>query len=469
MVAPHLGMGIVFNIIPEDQGWLVAAHNTKRVHIATFGCQMNAYDSARMAGMLAGMGYDPVEQPDQADLIVLNTCSVRRRAEEKVYSYVGELKRLKREKPWLIIGVGGCVAQQEGDNLLKRLSHLDFVFGPDAVTSLPELVTQAIQGKRQALTKLGPPSQPARIIVPADPGLRAMVTVMTGCDNFCSYCVVPYVRGRERSRPAGEILAEVAALVAAGVREITLLGQNVNSYHDPDSGLDFAGLLGRVNDVEGLWRIRFTTSHPKDLGRGLIEAMAGLEKVMEQMHLPAQSGSNRILKAMNRGYTREQYLEQVKRLREKVPQVALGSDIIVGFPGETQEDFDQSLSLLREVRYDFLYSFKYSDRPFTKAGRLGGKLDEDTKGSHLVQLQALQRVIGLEEHQAQAGRVEELLVEGPAKHGQGLMSGRSRAGRVVNFPGPPELTGRLVRVRITQGRENSLAGELLPATGEFTA
>ncbi|MBU4275179.1 MAG: tRNA (N6-isopentenyl adenosine(37)-C2)-methylthiotransferase MiaB [Proteobacteria bacterium] len=462
-------MGIVFSIFPDYQGWIVGSHNNKRVHIATFGCQMNAYDSKRMAGMLADMGYAQVERPDSADLIVLNTCSVRRLAEEKVYSYVGELKRLKREKPWLIIGVGGCVAQQEGDRLLKRLPHLDFVFGPDAVMSLPELVTEAIQGKRQALTRLGPPAQPGRIIVPAEPGLRAMVTVMTGCDNFCSYCVVPYVRGRERSRPAGEILDEVAALVDAGVREITLLGQNVNSYHDPDSGLDFAGLLGRVNDLEGLWRIRFTTSHPKDLGQGLIEAMAGLEKVMEQMHLPAQSGSNRMLKAMNRGYTRERYLEQVRRLREKVPQVALGSDIIVGFPGESREDFEESLSLLREVRYDFLYSFKYSDRPFTKASRLEGKLEEETKSSRLVELQALQREIGLEEHQDQAGRVEELLVEGPAKHGQGLMSGRSRAGRVVNFSGPPELAGSLVMVRITQGRENSLAGELLPATGEYKA
>ncbi|MBU1274489.1 MAG: tRNA (N6-isopentenyl adenosine(37)-C2)-methylthiotransferase MiaB [Proteobacteria bacterium] len=444
----------------------MASQSEKRVHIATFGCQMNAYDSARMAGMLAQMGYAQVERPDQADLIVLNTCSVRHRAEEKVYSYVGELKRLKRERPWLLIGVGGCVAQQEGDSLLKRLPHLDFVFGPDALGSLPEMVTQAARGKRLALTSLGAPARPVDIIIPAEPGLKAMVTVMTGCDNFCSYCVVPYVRGRERSRTAGEILEEVAALVDAGVREITLLGQNVNSYRDPDGGLDFAGLLARVDQIKDLWRIRFTTSHPKDLGQGLTEALAGLDKVMEQLHLPAQSGSDRMLKAMNRGYTRAQYLDLVRRLREMVPQVALGGDIIVGFPGETRQDFEQTLSMLEEVGYDFLYSFKYSDRPFTRAGRLEGKLDDETKGRRLVELQALQRVLGLQEHQAQAGRVEEVLVEGPAKHGQGLMSGRSRAGRVVNFPGPPELAGRLAMVRITQGRENSLLGELASATGE---
>ena len=444
----------------------MASQSEKRVHIATFGCQMNAYDSARMAGMLAQMGYAQVERPDQADLVVLNTCSVRHRAEEKVYSYVGELKRLKRERPWLLIGVGGCVAQQEGDSLLKRLPHLDFVFGPDALGSLPEMVTQAARGKRLALTSLGAPARPVDIIIPAEPGLKAMVTVMTGCDNFCSYCVVPYVRGRERSRTAGEILEEVAALVDAGVREITLLGQNVNSYRDPDGGLDFAGLLARVDQIKDLWRIRFTTSHPKDLGQGLTEALAGLDKVMEQLHLPAQSGSDRMLKAMNRGYTRAQYLDLVRRLREMVPQVALGGDIIVGFPGETRQDFEQTLSMLEEVGYDFLYSFKYSDRPFTRAGRLEGKLDDETKGRRLVELQALQRVLGLQEHQAQAGRVEEVLVEGPAKHGQGLMSGRSRAGRVVNFPGPPELAGRLAMVRITQGRENSLLGELASATGE---
>jgi tRNA-2-methylthio-N6-dimethylallyladenosine synthase len=434
----------------------------KNVHIATFGCQMNAYDSERMAGLLAEMGYGQVDRPDAADLIVLNTCSVRQRAEQKVYSFVGELKRLKAANPDLLIGVGGCVAQQEGDSLLKRLPHLDFVFGTGALERLPELVAEAAQGRRLALTDQQIQPSP-QLIVPARPGLKALVTVMTGCDNFCSYCVVPHVRGRERSRPAREVVAEARALAEAGVREVTLLGQNVNSYRDPDSGLDFAGLLERVAEVRGLWRIRFTTSHPKDLSPRLMEALAGLDKVMEQLHLPAQAGSDRILKAMNRGYTRAAYLERVAELRARVPGVALGGDIIAGFPGESEADFDQTLRLLQEVRYDFLYSFKYSDRPFTRAGRLRGKLDEKVKSERLVRLQALQREIGLAEHRALEGRVKEVLVEGPAKKGQGLMSGRSRAGRVVNFPGGPELAGRLVKVRITQGRENSLLGELVPA------
>ncbi|MCB2225279.1 MAG: tRNA (N6-isopentenyl adenosine(37)-C2)-methylthiotransferase MiaB [Desulfarculaceae bacterium] len=435
---------------------------SKNAHIATFGCQMNAYDSERMAGMLAKLGYGRAESPEAADLIVINTCSVRQRAEQKVYSYVGELKRLKAANPELIIGVGGCVAQQEGDKLLKRLAHLDFVFGPGALERLPELVDQAARGRRLALTdlKVVPPSQ---LIVPADPGLKALVTVMTGCDNFCSYCVVPHVRGREKSRPAGEIVEEVSALTEAGVREVQLLGQNVNSYRDPGEGLDFAGLLARVAEVPALWRIRFTTSHPKDLGRPLMEALAGIDKVMEQLHLPAQSGSDRVLKAMNRGYNRAQYLERVAEQRALVPGLALGGDIIAGFPGESEEEFNETLSLLAEVRYDFLYSFKYSDRPFTRAGKMGRKLSEAAKSERLVRLQALQREIGLEEHRAQEGRVVEVLVEGPAKKGEGLMSGRCRAGRAVNFPGGPELAGRLVSVRITQGRENSLVGELAEA------
>ena len=433
----------------------------KRVHITTFGCQMNEYDSARLAGMLAELGYQAADDPGEADLILVNTCSVRQRAEHKVYSLVGSLKDLKERRPELIIGVGGCVAQQEGKRLLQHIPHLDLVFGTGALERLPELIADAQQGRRRAVTEESSATGfSPRHLTAARPGLKAMVTVMQGCNNFCSYCVVPYVRGRERSRPAGQVVDEVAALVQAGVREVTLLGQNVNSYRDASDGLDFPGLLEMVCRVPGLWRVRFTTSHPKDLSPGLMEAMAGLDKVMEQLHLPAQSGSDRVLAAMGRGYDRRAYLDKVEALRRLAPEVALGGDIIVGFPGESEDEFAASLSLLDEVGYDYLFSFKYSDRPFTRAGRLEGKLGEAEKSRRLNLLQARQREISLALHRGLAGRVEEVLVEGPAKKGAGMVSGRSRAGRMVNFSGGPELIGRLVKVRVSEGLVNSLRGRL---------
>ncbi|MFH1059025.1 MAG: tRNA (N6-isopentenyl adenosine(37)-C2)-methylthiotransferase MiaB [Pseudomonadota bacterium] len=437
----------------------------KRVHITTFGCQMNEYDSARMLAMLNGQGWREADGVEDADLILINTCSVRELAEHKVHSLVGSLRELKAQRPGLMIAVGGCVAQQEGQRLLKKNPHLDLVFGTGVIERLPELVAQAAQGRRTALTELqtAPFAAPAApIVLAAKPGLKAMVTVMRGCDNFCSYCVVPYVRGREASRPAAEVVDEVAALAAAGVREVTLLGQNVNSYRDPEGGLGFAGLLGRVAEVADIWRVRFTTSHPKDLSPELIQAIAGIDKVMEQLHLPAQSGSDRVLKAMHRGYTRAQYLERVAELRALAPDIALGGDIIVGFPGETEAEFAESLELLDQAQYDFLYSFKYSDRPFTKAGRMAGKLPAAVKAQRLERLQDRQKQISLALHRAQVGKLEEVLVEGPAKKGAGMLTGRSRAGRAVNFPGSPELTGSLVRVRISEGLVNSLRGRLEP-------
>jgi tRNA-2-methylthio-N6-dimethylallyladenosine synthase len=424
---------------------------------------MNNYDSDRLAGLLGQAGYQRVDQAEEADLVLLNTCSVRERAEHKVYSYVGALKELKERRPHLIIGVGGCVAQQEGQRLLDRIPHLDLVFGPGALEQVPELVHDAARGRRRALTPKDSQALPETIRVPADPGLKALVTVMQGCDNFCSYCVVPYLRGRERSRPAGAVLEEVARLVEAGAREVTLLGQNVNSYQDPDTGTGFPNLLQKLSDVEGLWRLRFTTNHPKDLSAGLIEAMAGLPKVMEQIHLPAQSGSDAVLEAMRRGYTRSQYLARVDQLRKRVPGVALGGDMIVGFPGETQPDFGDSLSLLVAVRYDFLYSFKYSDRPFTLARRLPQKVSGEVKDRRLGELQAEQKKISLALHQELVGQKVEVLVEGPAKKGDGLVTGRCRAGRAVNFTGGPDLKGRLVMVEVTEGRVNSLMGRLSQA------
>jgi len=439
----------------------------KNLHITTFGCQMNVYDSERLAGLLSAQGYRRVEDIKSADLIILNTCSVRQRAEHKVYSFLGGLKELKKNKPWLLIGVGGCVAQQEGKKLLEDIPHLDFVFGTGVLERVPELLAQAAAGRRRALTTLHGAQAMPRSLLPLRPGLKALVTVMQGCDNFCAYCVVPYLRGRERSRPAEEVTQEAAALAEAGVKEVALLGQNVNSYHDPATGLDFPGLLAKVAEVSGILRIRFTTSHPKDLSPGLMEAMSGIPQVMEEMHLPVQAGSDRVLKAMNRGYSRAQYLHKVAELKKRVPSVALGSDLIVGFPGESEEDFQQSLSILQAVRYDYLYSFKYSDRPFTKASRLAGKLPDAVKAERLVRLQALQREQSLALHRELVGQVEEVLVEGPAKKGEGLMTGRSRAGRAVNFPGPPDLAGSLVKVIIKEGRVNSLRGRLWPpAEGE---
>lgn len=435
-------------------------HSEKRVLITTFGCQMNEYDSSRMAGLLAEMGYAAAEGPEQADLILLNTCSVREHAAHKVYSYVGALKGLKQKRPGLIIGVGGCLAQQEGQRLLDHIPHLDLVFGTDAIERLPELIDQASRGKRSSFTP-----RPERAEIPAlkpapSQRLKAMVTVMQGCDNFCSYCVVPYVRGRERSRPASEVLEEVAAQTEAGVREVTLLGQNVNSYLDADSGLDFPGLLAKAAQVPGLWRLRFTTSHPKDLSPRLTEVMASEDKVMEQLHLPVQSGSDRMLKAMRRGYSRAEYLAKVADIRAQLPGIALGSDFIVGFPGESDEDFAESLSLLDEVGYDFLFSFKYSDRPYTKALKLKDKLPDQVKAERLEALQSRQREISLALHQDMKGQVVEVLVEGPAKKGQGQLTGRCRTGQAVNFAGAPELKGGLVQVRVTQGLVHSLKGRL---------
>ncbi|MCA1906205.1 MAG: tRNA (N6-isopentenyl adenosine(37)-C2)-methylthiotransferase MiaB [Desulfarculus sp.] len=433
----------------------------KLVHITTFGCQMNEYDSARMLGLLSELGYAPAESPEAADLVLLNTCSVREKAQHKVYSFVGALREVKRRRPGMLIGVGGCVAQQEGRQLLKDIPHLDLVFGTGALERLPELIAEAASGRRVACTDLDPGPLAPRRLVPADPGLKAMVTVMQGCDNFCSYCVVPHVRGREKSRAAAEVVEEVAALAQAGVREVTLLGQNVNSYRDPEGGADFADLLEMVAAVPELWRVRFTTSHPKDLSPRLIEALTGIDKVMDQLHLPAQSGSDRILKAMRRGYSRQQYLALVEDLRQRVPDLALGGDIIVGFPGETEADFQASLELIEAAGYDFLFSFKYSDRPFTKARDLPGKITEAEKSRRLARLQERQRAISLALHRAQVGKLEEVLVEGPAKRGAGLLTGRTRANRAVNFPGPPELAGRLVMVRVEQGLVNSLRGKLV--------
>ena len=365
----------------------------KFFYVTTFGCQMNEYDSELMARLMAGKGFAQTDDLGRADFILLNTCSIREKAEQKVYSLLGRLKPLKQANPNLIIGVGGCLAQQYGAKLLQRAPFLDLVLGTHGVHRLPELVEQVIRtGRPVCWTDFDYDLSPPPALVREQASVKAFLTIMQGCDNFCAYCVVPYVRGREISRKPGHILAEARDLLAHGVREITLLGQNVNSYgRGLEERCSFAELIHQVAALAGLKRLRFTTSHPKDLSPGLIRAVAEVGPLCEHVHLPVQSGSTRILKAMSRGYTREAYLERVAALREACPDVALTTDIIVGFPGETEADFRATMDLLDQVRFDGMYSFKYSDRPITRASKLAGKLDEHVKGRRLAELRPPRR------------------------------------------------------------------------------
>ena len=432
---------------------------TKKVHIATFGCQMNVDDSERMAAALSEKGYAETDRPQGADLIIINTCSVRAKAEDKACSFLGRLKKLKKADPGLRIALAGCLAQQEGKKLLGRFPHLDLVVGTGAINRIVELIEA---GVRRADTGLGlelPRHLPRPQDLPqAPPQVRSQTTIMQGCDNFCSYCVVPYLRGRERSRPPGEILAEVEAKVASGVREVNLLGQNVNSYRHGE--WDFVRLLEAVAGLPGLPRLRFTTSHPKDMTPELIAALGRIENLCPYLHLPFQSGSDRILKKMNRGYTREHYLGLVEALRGSRPGLALSSDCIVGFPGETEEDFGETMDLIERVRFQGLFSFRYSDRPGTAAARLKNKVPLEVAARRLNHLQARQREITAAHYAGLVGGEVELLVEGPAKRG-GMMTGRTGTNIVVNFRGSGPAPGDLVRVFIERAGTNSLRGRLI--------
>jgi tRNA-2-methylthio-N6-dimethylallyladenosine synthase len=424
---------------------------------------MNEHDSLKIASLMRSEGYELTEDPSQADCIILHTCSIRKKPEHKVYSFLGRLKHLKQKRPDLVIGIGGCVAQQEGKRLLERASHLDFVFGTHQIHRVPELVRRS-RDKRERFCEVGFAADPPSLHLcpgPAPHQVKAYLTIMQGCDNFCAYCIVPYVRGRERSRPPEEILREARDLARKGVREVTLLGQNVNSYGRGLSGYPtFPQLLEMLHDVEGIWRIRFTTSHPKDLSVELVETMARLPKVCEHLHLPVQSGSTAVLERMRRGYTREEYLERVRLLRRFIPQISLSTDIIVGFPGEEEDDFLQTLSLLEEVQYDGIYSFKFSPRPGTAAARITDTVAEEVKAERLARVQDLQGSITEAILKRSEGAVEEVLVEGPSPKGKGQVTGRTRTNRIVHFPGDPELLkGRLVHVRIVRGLKNSLLGQ----------
>ncbi len=441
---------------------------------------MNVYDSGKIAGLLASHGYRPTRRPSEADLIVVNTCAIREKAEQKVFSYLGRLAGLKRRRRNLLVAVGGCVAQQQGDRILSRQPCVDVVFGTQAIGRLPALVEKAEAGFGP-LTDTGPAEGIEMITgAPAgvpDAGVSRFVTIMRGCDNYCTYCVVPFVRGREVSRSPEAVVAEVRELVAGGAREVTLLGQNVNSYGRKEGLCSFARLLERVNAVGGLARIRFTTSHPKDLSDELIAAFGRLEKLCRHLHLPVQSGSDAVLKRMNRGYTRQRYLARVAGIREACPGIALSTDIIVGFPGETEEDFRQTLDLIREVEYDSLFAFKYSDRPDAPARRFGRKVSEQEKKRRLEAVLETQERITRRKNRQRVGRVETVLVEGVSRRkadaGPGdarvQWTGRTSENRIVNFiqegetdAAPPE-PGRLVDVFIEKAFAHSLWGRA-PAT-----
>jgi tRNA-2-methylthio-N6-dimethylallyladenosine synthase len=432
-----------------------------KLHLITYGCQMNEYDSERAAGLLKTFhDYDLTDREDDADLILLNTCSIREKAEEKVFSKLGQLKPLKRKKPDLIIGVMGCMAQLRQAEILERAPVVDLVFGSPAISRVGELVERVKRERRPVLETGEAPLVKITAKPQAGDRLKAFVTVMEGCDKFCTFCVVPYTRGRERSHTPESILAEIRRLAEQGYREVTLLGQNVNAYgKDLDPPTDLAALLEQVNEVEGIERIRFVTSNPVNLTSRLIRAMAEVPNVCEALHLPLQSGSDRVLARMSRGYTRSRYLELIAELRETVPAIALSTDLIVGFPGESEEDFEATVETVESVRYDSVFAFRYSPRPRTPAAEFPDQVPDQDKARCLSRLLEVANRIGAEKNQTLEGRTLEVLVDGVAKKNPRELSGRTRCNRVVNFDGQGRnLYGELVRVRVTQAMPHSLRG-----------
>lgn len=432
--------------------------------VETYGCQQNTSDSEKIKGMLFEMGYDFCEDAMHADLVIYNTCAVRENAELRVFGNLGALKHQKRRRPDMIIGVCGCMMQQAhiAETIQKKYTHVDLVFGTHALYRMPELLYEAMQKQRVFATE----NEDGRIAEEisyfrSEPPL-AKIPIMYGCNNFCTYCIVPYVRGRERSRDAEHILDEVREVAQKGYREVMLLGQNVNSYgNDLESGLSFAALLQAVCRTDGIERVRFMTSHPKDLSDELIAVMASEKKICKQLHLPVQSGSDRVLKVMNRKYTRDQYLSLVKKVRAAMPEIVLTTDIIVGFPGETDADFAETVSLLKEVEYDTIFSFIYSKRNGTPAAKMPDVMDEAQKHQNFEAMLAVQNEISRRKNDAYLGRTETVLVEGFSKNNQETLTGRTEGGKVVNFPGTKEQIGQMVKVKITKTQTWSLFGEMI--------
>ncbi|OIQ77263.1 tRNA-2-methylthio-N(6)-dimethylallyladenosine synthase [mine drainage metagenome] len=437
----------------------------KKVYIKTFGCQMNEYDSSRMADLMhAAENMQQTDNPEEADLILLNTCSVRDKPQEKVFSHLGRFRELKLDRPDLVIGVGGCVASQEGASIVARAPYVDIVFGPQTLHRLPAMIAERrASGVSQVDISFPEIEKFDRLPPPRVEGGRAFLSIMEGCSKYCSFCVVPYTRGEEVSRPFDDVLLEAAQLVQQGVKEITLLGQNVNAYRGAmqnGESADLCLLLEYLHDLPGIERLRYTTSHPNEMTPALIEAYARLPKLVSHLHLPVQAGSDRILASMKRNYTTLQYKSLIRKLRAARPDLQLTSDFIIGFPGETEADFEATMKLIREVGFDYSFSFIYSPRPGTGASYMTDDTPHEVKAARLERMQALLDGQGFAYSQNMIGTTQRVLVEGASRKDARQLAGRTDNNRVVNFDGPAELMHRFASVRITDAQPYSLRGEL---------
>ena len=437
----------------------------KKAFIETYGCQQNVSDSEKIAGMLCDMGYSITDDKNEADFIIYNTCAVRENAELKVYGNLGALKHLKAKKEGLIIAVCGCMMQQESvkDEIKKKYKHVDIVFGTHSLYRFPEILAKVYTDNVRVFDVVDIDGQIAEDLpVKREQSPCAWVSVMYGCNNFCSYCIVPYVRGRERSRKKEHILEEVRLLAQNGTKEITLLGQNVNSYgNDLTEDIDFADLLEMVCATHGIERVRFMTSHPKDISDKLIDTMAKNKKICKQLHLPFQAGNDRVLKTMNRKYTKAEYLDKIRKIKEKMPSITLTTDIIVGFPGETNEEFLDTLDVLKKVRYDSIFSFIYSRRPGTPASKMEDVITPEEKKQNFDKMLILQDAISKEKNLELEGKVLDILVEGESKNNPDYLAGRTEGGKTVNFKADKNVIGKIIPVKIVEAKTWSLTGEIV--------
>ncbi len=445
----------------ENEGENTSVQMSRGVYISTYGCQMNVNDTERMHTLLEMQNFVAVDSPEKADLIIINSCSVREKPVHKVYSEVGTFRKLKDKKPHLKIGVGGCVGQQEKDNLIKTQPMIDFVFGTDQIDSLPQLLSRVFDGERKLVNAKFEHRAPYNIeTLVRNPNVSTFVNITKGCDNFCTFCVVPYTRGREKSRPVSHILTDVHNLVKRGAKEVTLVGQNVNSYSDP-GGIDFPDLLEKVAKETAIERIRYTTSHPKDFNLKLATIMAeNTDKIMEYIHLPVQSGSTEVLRRMNRNYTREEYLEKIAMLKKMIPNVCFSTDIIVGFPGETEQDFQDTMDMVAEVGYETIFAFGYSPRPFTKAAKFEDQVPEDVKFERLNRLFDFHEKWAFEHMKQYEGQIMKVLVENGDRE-DGKIQGRTTTNKLVHFLGSKDLIGQTVDVKITKAFPAVFRGELV--------